>query len=201
LSVLLCISGSGEVNTGNNREPGTSSGNRYKQPFSTSHSSEVFGSNEANNKSGGLRPNPYPHNSNSEESCPSICNSCSQAPKSNNNVNRKTSSQVPVEEIDYAQLPGAVVSNVPVIFYPDCGANAFSRPAIVPYCPAKQPSCTNESPLTMRFPPASAYQVNSDGPSGRNAFAANLSSDQEIGRRRTARRVGVVKRAKQRRRS
>ena len=56
------------------------------------------------------------------------------------------------KDSDFSSLPGAVVTNVPVIFYPDCSANAYSRPAIVAYCPATQPSCSATQPLTMKFP-------------------------------------------------
>lgn len=66
--------------------------------------------------------------------------------------------QSPPPEIDYARLPGAITSNVPVIFYPDCRSNAYTRPAIVPFCPSlqqgppAQSSCFHQQPLSMTFP-------------------------------------------------
>ena len=87
--------------------------------------------------------------------------------------------------IDYSQFPGAVVSNVPVIFYPDCRSNAFTRPAVVPFCPSLQPSaqpasatpaCSHRQPLTMRFPTDQSntvYSNNYDLPSTRGAYPTN----------------------------
>jgi len=95
-----------------------------------------------------------------EEFCTSQCSSCKQ--------NRE-----PPRDEDFSQIPGAILSNIPVIFYPDCGANAYSRPAIVPFCPSQKSQCDNSQPLTMKFPDASSFGNTHDAPVARNAFASN----------------------------
>ncbi|ODM98220.1 hypothetical protein Ocin01_08460, partial [Orchesella cincta] len=95
-----------------------------------------------------------------EEFCTTQCSSCGQ----------KNS---PPRDEDFSQIPGAILSNIPVIFYPDCSANAYSRPAIVPFCPSQKSQCDNSQPLTMKFPDAPSFGNNHEAPVARNAFASN----------------------------
>ncbi|CAL8115452.1 unnamed protein product [Orchesella dallaii] len=95
-----------------------------------------------------------------DEFCTSQCSSCKQTNE-------------PPRDEDFSQIPGAILSNIPVIFYPDCSANAYSRPAIVPFCPSQKSQCDNSQPLTMKFPDAPSFGNNHDLPVARNAFASN----------------------------
>lgn len=80
------------------------------------------------------------------------------------------------------------MSQVPVIFYPDCGANAYIRPAIVPFCPSSQTQCSNgnQPTLSMRFPETSSFLVTPGGPIARNAFVADQAAAGSV---RVARKV------------
>jgi len=103
----------------------------------------------------------------------------------------KCSTQQPPPEIDYARLPGAISSNIPVIFYPDCRSNAYTRPAIVPFCPslqqAPESSCSHQQPLTMKFP--SGGNPYNNVLSSRSAYTSNLAYTYEHAKSRPSKRV------------
>jgi len=170
-------------------------GNRFSKPIAQQEES-LFGYARP------LRPT-TPNSSSQkysqpEEFCSRECRSCNK-PKLTDPL-----------ELQYSGIPGSVVANVPVIFYPDCDENAFTRPAIVPFCPS-QKSRTGRGifqdgvrqPLTMRFPSrVESSEIRTHMPTARNSAyvsqssATSSSSNIDSNSRNARSSLRIVKRAR-----